>query len=146
MRIYLNDLARLCFSNVKHLEELRTAGYELPAVNQIEVGFILSSEGMLNSNESPILPMQLHPFCQQKEIVKYCKAHNIVVQAYCPIIRGQMDDSVIQEVATKVRADQVLNLDIPNYPFGASTSVTQLKFYVGGRCKKGAFQSSSRGV
>ena len=56
--------------------------------------------------------MQLHPFCQQKEIAKYCKANNIVVQAYCPIIRGQMDDPVIQEVATKVRADQVLNLHI----------------------------------
>ena len=26
-----------CFSNVKHLEEIREAGLELPSVNQIEV-------------------------------------------------------------------------------------------------------------
>jgi len=56
--------------------------------------------------------MQLHPVCQQKEIVKYCKANNIVVQAYCPIICGQMDDPIIQEVATKVWPVHVVNLDI----------------------------------
>jgi len=85
-------------------------------------------------------PLQLHPFCQQKEIVKYCKANNIVVQAYCPIIRGQMDDPIIQEVATKVCVDRVLNLDIVlTTHWAQSTPVTQLKFYVGGRYKKGAF-------
>jgi diketogulonate reductase-like aldo/keto reductase len=64
-------------------------------------------------------PLQLHPFCQQKEIVKYCTANNIIVQAYCPIIRGRMDDPIIQEVATKVRADHVLKFKHrPNYPLG----------------------------
>ncbi|KAI4526474.1 Aldo/keto reductase [Schizophyllum commune Loenen D] len=64
---------------VKHLEEIRAANYELPSVNQIE----------------------LHPLCQQKDIVEYCQKNNIVVQAYCPIIRGQMDNEVIQSVAKK---------------------------------------------
>ncbi|KDQ49379.1 hypothetical protein JAAARDRAFT_63753 [Jaapia argillacea MUCL 33604] len=68
---------------IKHLEEIRNAGYEMPAVNQIE----------------------LHPFCQQKPIVSYCREHSIVVQAYCPIIRGKMDDPVIQEVAAKYSRD-----------------------------------------
>lgn len=65
---------------VRHLEEIRAAGHPAPAVNQIE----------------------LHPLCQQKEIVKYCKEKGIVVQAYCPIIRGKMDEPVIQAVAKKV--------------------------------------------
>ncbi|PFH53851.1 hypothetical protein AMATHDRAFT_73257 [Amanita thiersii Skay4041] len=65
--------------NVHHLEEIKKAGYEMPAVNQIE----------------------LHPLCQQKPIVDYCRANNIVVQAYCPIIRGNMNHSVIQELAVK---------------------------------------------
>ncbi|KAH9485098.1 Glyoxal reductase [Psilocybe cubensis] len=69
--------------NIKHIEELREAGYELPAVNQIE----------------------LHPFCQQKPIVKYCRENNIVVQAYCPIVRGKMDHPVINELATKYSRD-----------------------------------------
>ena len=47
---------------------------------------------------------QLHPLCQQKDIVEYCQKNNIVVQAYCPIIRGQMDNEIIQSVAKKVCA------------------------------------------
>ncbi|CEL57251.1 hypothetical protein RSOLAG1IB_08463 [Rhizoctonia solani AG-1 IB] len=52
---------------VKHLEEIKQAGLEAPTVNQIE----------------------LHPWCQQKDIVEYCKKNDIVVQAYCPIVRGE---------------------------------------------------------
>ncbi|PPQ98775.1 hypothetical protein CVT24_003333 [Panaeolus cyanescens] len=69
--------------SVKHLEEIRNAGYDMPSVNQIE----------------------LHPFCQQKDIVEYCKKNDIVVQAYCPIIRGKMDNPVIQRVAQKYQRD-----------------------------------------
>jgi len=64
---------------IKHLEEIESSGYEMPSVNQIE----------------------LHPFCQQRPIVAYCQNHSIVVQAYCPIIRGKMDHEVIQECAKK---------------------------------------------
>jgi len=69
--------------SVKHLEEIKEAGMETPSVNQIE----------------------LHPFCQQKDIVDYCNAHNIIVEAYCPIIRGQMDHPVIQKLAEKYNRD-----------------------------------------
>ncbi|KII91988.1 hypothetical protein PLICRDRAFT_50441 [Plicaturopsis crispa FD-325 SS-3] len=64
---------------VRHLEEIREAGLELPAVNQIE----------------------LHPRCQQKSIVAYCRAHNILVQAYSPIMRGNFDEPIIQKLAKK---------------------------------------------
>ncbi|CCL99864.1 uncharacterized protein FIBRA_01889 [Fibroporia radiculosa] len=69
--------------SAKHLEEIVAAGYELPSVNQIE----------------------LHPFCQQKPIVNYCKAHSIIIQAYCPIVRGRLDNSVILGVARKYNKD-----------------------------------------
>ncbi|KAH8110125.1 Aldo/keto reductase [Phellopilus nigrolimitatus] len=62
---------------VKHLEELREAKLETPAVNQIE----------------------LHPFCQQKDIVEYCNKNGIVVQAYCPLVRGDFSSPVLQEIA-----------------------------------------------
>ncbi|KAI0034718.1 Aldo/keto reductase [Vararia minispora EC-137] len=67
--------------NIKHIEEIRNAGLELPAVNQIE----------------------LHPFCQQKSIVEYCLKHGIVVEAYCPLVRGAFDDPTLQEISKKVR-------------------------------------------
>jgi len=63
----------------KHIEEIRAAGLELPAVNQVE----------------------LHPFCQQKPIVEYCRANNILVQAYTPLVRGKLDDPVITSTASK---------------------------------------------
>jgi len=31
---------------------------------------------------------QLHPWCQQKTIDRYCKGHGIVVQAYSPLVRN----------------------------------------------------------
>lgn len=68
---------------MKHLEEIREAGLETPSVNQIE----------------------LHPFCQQKEIVEYCTKHGIFVQAYCPLVRGKFDNPVLQEVARKYKKD-----------------------------------------
>ncbi|KAF7321818.1 hypothetical protein MKEN_00703700 [Mycena kentingensis (nom. inval.)] len=69
--------------NVHHLEEIASAGYEAPSVNQIE----------------------LHPFCQQKPIVDYCQKHGIVVQAYCPIVRGRMEHRTIAALATKYKRD-----------------------------------------
>ncbi|KAL9711558.1 hypothetical protein Ac2012v2_004629 [Leucoagaricus gongylophorus] len=68
---------------ITHLEEIRRAGYDLPAVNQIE----------------------LHPFCQQRSIVAYCKENGIVVQAHSPLVKGKMDHPVFLEIATKYNKD-----------------------------------------
>ncbi|KAJ4301189.1 hypothetical protein N0V90_003280 [Kalmusia sp. IMI 367209] len=66
---------------VGHIEEIKEIGNIWPpAVNQIE----------------------LHPWCQQREIVEYCKNNDIVVEAYCPIVRNQKaDDKTLNEIATK---------------------------------------------
>lgn len=69
-----------------HLREFVAAGVSKPLVNQIE----------------------LHPWCQQKPIVAYCQREGIVLQAYCPIVRGErMDDPVLQSVVKKVRSMSV---------------------------------------
>ncbi|KAI0932437.1 hypothetical protein AcW2_001068 [Taiwanofungus camphoratus] len=68
---------------VKHLEEIREAGLATPAVNQVE----------------------LQPFCQQKPIVEYCNKHGIIVQAYCPLVRGEFGNPVLQEIAQKYKKD-----------------------------------------
>jgi diketogulonate reductase-like aldo/keto reductase len=49
-------------SNVQRLQELPDP---VPAVNQIEI----------------------HPWCQQREIVAYCQKNGIALQAYCPLAR-----------------------------------------------------------
>lgn len=74
---------------VEHLKQIKEAGLETPEVNQIE----------------------LHPFAQQKPIVQYCEQEGIVVEAYCPILRGQrFDDPTLQKLAKKhdVSVPQIL--------------------------------------
>ncbi|HSO33030.1 MAG TPA: aldo/keto reductase [Labilithrix sp.] len=66
---------------VPHLEELLGDAKELPAVNQIEV----------------------HPFLQHRETRAFCKKHEIVVEAYSPLTRGQkLDDPAISAVGKRV--------------------------------------------
>ena len=45
---------------------------------------------------------QLHPYCQQKTIVDHCRSRGIIVQAYTPLIRGQFENPVLQELSKKV--------------------------------------------
>lgn len=54
---------------------------------------------------------KLHPWCQQKDAVKYCQDNNIVVEAYCPLVRNQKaSDPTLQSIAKKhgVTVAQVL--------------------------------------
>ncbi|KAL8726118.1 MAG: hypothetical protein Q9166_006910 [cf. Caloplaca sp. 2 TL-2023] len=32
--------------------------------------------------------IELHPWNQQRDIVSYCRTHNIIIQAYCPLVRN----------------------------------------------------------
>jgi diketogulonate reductase-like aldo/keto reductase len=46
--------------------------------------------------------IELHPFCQQREIVQWCRQNGIVVEAYCPLMRGvRWNDETLQAIAQK---------------------------------------------
>ena len=46
--------------------------------------------------------MQLHPWCQQRDIVNYCHKHSIVIEAYCPLVRNmKSDDKTLISIAQK---------------------------------------------
>lgn len=63
---------------VRHIKELTAAQLPLPSVNQIE----------------------LHPYCQQPDIVRYCQDQGIVVEAYCPLTRGErFQDATLLKIA-----------------------------------------------
>ncbi|PGH01156.1 hypothetical protein AJ80_09051 [Polytolypa hystricis UAMH7299] len=66
---------------VKHIEEMKEyATVWPPHVNQIE----------------------LHPWCQQKNIVSYCKSHGIVVEAYAPLVRNyKANEPTLVDIANK---------------------------------------------
>jgi diketogulonate reductase-like aldo/keto reductase len=46
--------------------------------------------------------IQLHPWCQQRRIERYCKSNGIIVQAYCPLVRGnKVNDPTLVGLAKK---------------------------------------------
>jgi diketogulonate reductase-like aldo/keto reductase len=65
---------------VRHLEELIAHSGVVPAVNQVE----------------------FHPFLYQKDLLAYCNAQGIRLQAYCPLTQGQrLDDPTVLAVAKR---------------------------------------------
>jgi diketogulonate reductase-like aldo/keto reductase len=65
---------------IPHLEELLPTSPIPPSVNQVE----------------------FHPFLFQKELLEYCRAKRIQLEAYSPLARGQrLKHPVIREVAAK---------------------------------------------
>jgi len=59
---------------IHHIEGLEKEGLPLPSVNQIE----------------------LHPWCQQTDIVEFCQKKGIAIEAYSPLVKGQrLQDSTV---------------------------------------------------
>ncbi|KAI5366171.1 Putative aldo/keto reductase, aldo-keto reductase, NADP-dependent oxidoreductase [Septoria linicola] len=46
--------------------------------------------------------LELHPWCQQREVVQFCRKNDIAVEAYCPLVRNQKaDDTDLKAIAEK---------------------------------------------
>ncbi|MBG9796723.1 aldo/keto reductase [Brevibacillus laterosporus] len=65
---------------VHHLEDLMEEAEITPMINQVE----------------------FHPYLTQKELITFCRAHNIQMEAWSPLMQGQLlDNPVLQEIADK---------------------------------------------
>jgi diketogulonate reductase-like aldo/keto reductase len=63
---------------IRHLEELLSDSPVVPAVNQVE----------------------FHPFLYQKNLLEFCRAHGIQLQAYSPLTKGyRLNDANISHIA-----------------------------------------------
>jgi diketogulonate reductase-like aldo/keto reductase len=66
--------------SIRQLKEMKAYAKTTPAVNQVE----------------------LHVFFQQPELIKYCKDHNILVEAYSPLAHAKAkDNKVVTGIAKK---------------------------------------------
>ena len=91
---------------------------------------------------------KIQPFCQQRAIVSYCREHSIVVQAYCPLVRGQLDHPAFIELANKVRVawslisvDLVDLINIYLLVYAYSITEIQLRLFFAGHFKMGACET-----
>ncbi len=65
---------------IKHLEELKEHGYEMPTVNQVEFS----------------------PYLQHKELREYCNKEKIVFEGYSPLTKGKrLNDQRLIAIAKK---------------------------------------------
>ncbi len=65
---------------ITHLEEMKKYANTMPMVNQVE----------------------FHPFLFQKDLLEYCRANNIVLEAHTPLVKGtKMLDAHIVTIAKK---------------------------------------------
>lgn len=75
--------------------------------------------------------LELHPQYVQREAVSYCKDHRIIVEAWSPLIKGQLGDPLLLEMAAryqKTPAQLVLRWSIQHgfLPLPKSTSRTRM--------------------
>lgn len=82
-------------------EELYRAG----KVKAIGVSNFLETHMDALLDTATIAPMvnqiELHPQFVQSDLVSYCKDRRMIVEAYSPLIRGQMDHPVLLEISKK---------------------------------------------
>lgn len=85
-KIYQDGRAKaigVCNFDIEHLERLLSECEVVPVVNQVE----------------------RHPYFQQQKLHDYCKKHNIVLEAYSPLMNGKdvLNDQTIKAIAEKYR-------------------------------------------
>lgn len=135
-----NNILRGHCSNVKHMEEIRTAGYELPAVNQIEVGFIISFKKCSTRVNPPCHPYSSTHFVNKKKSLSTAKPTISSYRRIALLFVARWTILSSKRWLRRYALTTFSNLDIVlTTHWAQSTPVTQLKFYVGGRYKKGAF-------
>ena len=85
---------------VQHLEE--TEAY----IAELEAEF-----GKWNGGEISVGQWELHPWLVRPDIVEWCRARGIVIEAYCPLVRGQrFNEPILKPLIEKYKktASQVL--------------------------------------
>lgn len=75
---------------VHHLDELESYIKELEEVN-----------GKGKGGEISVGQWELHPWLTRPDIVEWCQKRGVVIEAYCPIVRGQRFDEPILEPLVK---------------------------------------------
>lgn len=74
---------------VHHLDELEAY------IKQLE-----AEHGQGNGGEISVGQWELHPWLARSDIVDWCQKRGVVIEAYCPLVRGQrFHEPILQRIA-----------------------------------------------
>ncbi|KAJ5246729.1 oxidoreductase [Penicillium chermesinum] len=100
---------------VHHLNELEQHMCELEAERGQGKGGVLS-----------INQVEVHPWLARRDIVDWCHARGVFVEAYCPIVRGaRFDEPVLQKLAKKYGKEPAQVLIAGVYDFALTEEEVQ---------------------
>ncbi|CZT17980.1 probable aldo-keto reductase [Ramularia collo-cygni] len=72
------------------MEKLQSEGkIKSIGVSNAGIGMIEGMKSYAKAWPPAVNQFELHPWCQQREIVSYCQKNGIAVEAYCPLVRNQ---------------------------------------------------------
>ncbi|KIX99410.1 uncharacterized protein Z520_04986 [Fonsecaea multimorphosa CBS 102226] len=76
------------------IRSLGVSNYGLHHLQELEdyISELEKQLGQGNGGEISVGQWELHPWLDRKEIVNWCRTRNIIVEAYCPLIRGRRFD------------------------------------------------------
>jgi diketogulonate reductase-like aldo/keto reductase len=76
---------------VHHLNELESH------IKDLETRHGLGAGGTISVGQ-----WELHPWLARDDIVEWCRQRNVVIEAYCPLVRGaRAEDPILREIAAK---------------------------------------------
>lgn len=76
------------------IRSIGVSNYGLHHLQELEA-FIQEMEAKKGKGQAGLISVaqyELHPWCARTEIVDWCTQRGIVLEAYCPIVRGQRSD------------------------------------------------------
>ncbi|KAH0497794.1 hypothetical protein TgHK011_005079 [Trichoderma gracile] len=91
----------------KQQGKIRSMGVSNYGVHHLEetLAYIEELEGELgkgNAGELSVGQWELHPWLVHRDIVEWCRRHGAVVEAYCPLVKGQrFDEPRVKALADK---------------------------------------------
>ncbi|RMZ79287.1 hypothetical protein DV737_g3521, partial [Chaetothyriales sp. CBS 132003] len=89
----------------QHEGKIRSIGVSNYGVHHLDelADFIATSDNpLIKQSKIDVNQVELHPWLPRQDIVDWCNKHGVIVEAYCPLVRGERaNEPVLQQIGEK---------------------------------------------
>ncbi|KAI9747609.1 MAG: hypothetical protein M1815_004059 [Lichina confinis] len=98
------EIPALGYGEAGKIRSLGVSNYGVHHLNELE-GYIKELEESRGKGRGGVLSVgqwEIHPWLERPDITAWCASRGVVVEAYCPVIRGQrFEEPILQPLAKK---------------------------------------------